>query len=176
MGESELTFGQKLAKLRKKRNLNKVDLSRLVGVTDVYIGRIESGSKVPPKFEITKKIQKALHLTSDDSFILFKKAFEERTLKEKKYLDELKKIKDKVRRESPLFDRGEDLMEKFGKIYNRARMNSKIGPKLSEIADILNDADQDEIVVMIEIMKGIRSSNKPKSSQANRNSKVSSSI
>lgn len=53
------TFGQRLKKMRKERNLSQHQLGRLAGVTDTSIWHWEH-DKNPPQFSSLKKLSRAL--------------------------------------------------------------------------------------------------------------------
>lgn len=56
------TFAQLLRLHREKAGLKQSDLALKVGVTGPYISLLESGKRPPPADEVTRLIEKALHL------------------------------------------------------------------------------------------------------------------
>ena len=62
--EQDQPFGEWLRRERIGKGLNMVQLSRLSGVSDSHIGRIEKGERMP-KYDIARKLQRALEELAD---------------------------------------------------------------------------------------------------------------
>jgi len=61
---SDQPFGEWLWQERTSKKLTKVQLSRLSGVSDSHIGRIEKGERIP-RYDIARKLQRALEERAD---------------------------------------------------------------------------------------------------------------
>ena len=62
--EQDQPFGEWLRRERTSKGLTKVQLSRLSGVSDSHIGRIEKGERIP-RYDIARKLQRALEERAD---------------------------------------------------------------------------------------------------------------
>jgi len=62
--EQDQPFGEWLRRERIGKGLNMVQLSRLSGVSDSHIGRIEKGERIP-RYDIARKLQRALEELAD---------------------------------------------------------------------------------------------------------------
>lgn len=63
-----MTLGQKIAQAREKKGITQTELAEKVGVSSVFICRVESGYKVPGVF-VLKEIAKTLDVTVDSLLV-----------------------------------------------------------------------------------------------------------
>jgi transcriptional regulator with XRE-family HTH domain len=49
-------FGDRIYRLRKKRNLTLVEASKKIGISDAYLGQLEKGHRESPTVPVFKKI------------------------------------------------------------------------------------------------------------------------
>lgn len=61
------TLGQKIKKLRKKRNLAQVELAVIIKVSPSYIGAIEQGVRYP-SLKVLEKLARALKVPAKELF------------------------------------------------------------------------------------------------------------
>ena len=83
-------FGKNLKRLREKRKVSKVKLSKRIGTSDAYLRQIENQDYKPPTFSVCEKISNELSLTDTEKKQLFESAFLERIASEKEFYNFLK--------------------------------------------------------------------------------------
>ena len=60
-------LGQKIKKLRRKRNLTQVELAVIINVSPSYIGSIEQGIRYP-SLKVLEKLSRALKIPARELF------------------------------------------------------------------------------------------------------------
>jgi transcriptional regulator with XRE-family HTH domain len=63
--ESVKVFGNRLKKARKDNDLTQIEVAEKAGVSPNHYARLERG-EIKPKFEMIKKLAKALNVKSSD--------------------------------------------------------------------------------------------------------------
>ncbi|HQC54554.1 MAG TPA: helix-turn-helix transcriptional regulator [Clostridia bacterium] len=64
-------FGEFLISLRSKYGVKQYQLAKQIGVSAPYLSDLERNRRNPPSYELLKKIQSALGLSTDESNMLF---------------------------------------------------------------------------------------------------------
>jgi transcriptional regulator with XRE-family HTH domain len=85
-----MNFGKYLTHLREAARLSKVDLSKIVDVTDTYIRNMEHGRNPPPDFALCDKILKAVKADASQRKKFLELAFEERLKEDVAFLHEIR--------------------------------------------------------------------------------------
>lgn len=59
-------IGNNLRRIRSKRGITQIDLSKITGITNAYISKVENGIKKNPSSIILNKLAKALNCSTND--------------------------------------------------------------------------------------------------------------
>lgn len=60
--------GENLRKIRIKKNITQSEISKLTGISNVYLSNLEKGIKKNPSIKILEKIASALNVSVDEFF------------------------------------------------------------------------------------------------------------
>lgn len=85
------SFSETLSQFLKKTGSSKTALANAIGKTHGYIRKILLGY-TPPTFEVCKKIVGALHLSREESLLLYRYAFLERMGDDRLFFDEIDRL------------------------------------------------------------------------------------
>ena len=66
-----MKFGDFLRQKRLEKNMKSKTMSELLDISPAYLSSLENGSRQPPSYELLEKIATILKLNTDESYLLF---------------------------------------------------------------------------------------------------------
>lgn len=66
-----MKFGEFLKQKRLEKNIKAKSLAELLSISPAYLSSLENGSRHPPSYELLEKIASILKLSTDESYLLF---------------------------------------------------------------------------------------------------------
>lgn len=66
-----MKFGEFLKQKRLEKNIKAKSLAKLLSISPAYLSSLENGSRQPPSYELLEKIASILKLSTDESYLLF---------------------------------------------------------------------------------------------------------
>ncbi len=66
-----MKFGEYLRQKRLEKNMKAKTFAELLEISPAYLSSLENGSRQPPSYELLEKIASILKLSTDESYLLF---------------------------------------------------------------------------------------------------------
>ena len=77
-----MKFGEFLRQKRLNNNIKSKTMAELLDISPAYLSSLENGSRQPPSYELLEKITAILELNTDERFLLFDLAGENKNPQE----------------------------------------------------------------------------------------------